>query len=200
MSVKATNWAWNQTLKPTALLVLLRLADFAGQDGRCYASYFRLTTDVNVSKNTIIKALKELQEWGYITKIKNKRENQANATNSFILNIHIPDIDLASAETEQGLVQTVEPALVQTVEPAKKLTLKQKKEKKKKKIEPKAPQVPLEQHDKRWMAHAGTLEQEPRIPTPTDNHPHNKGCRCQFCSINRCWHVHQSNTKQQGHG
>ena len=126
MSVKATNWAWNQTLKPTALLVLLRLADFAGQDGRCYASYFRLTTDVNVSKNTIIKALKELQEWGYITKIKNKRENQANATNSFILNIHIPDIDLASAETEQGLVQTVEPALVQTVEPAKKLTLKQK--------------------------------------------------------------------------
>ena len=71
MSVKASNWAWNQTLKPTPKLTLMRLADFADQNGRCYASYKKLTDDVGVSKNTIIKALDELVEDGLLTKSEN---------------------------------------------------------------------------------------------------------------------------------
>lgn len=187
MSVKASNWAWNQDLKPTAKLVLMRLADFAGQDGKCYASYFRLTTDVCVSKNTIIKALKELEEWGYITKIRNKRENQANATNSFILNIHIPHIDFASAVSEQANNVETEQALVQTVEPAKKLTIKQKKEKKKKNTAAKAYATPnynytMTNKERYWIPMYKQQTYEPHVP-----HGHETNCNCNYCQHNDLW-------------
>ena len=99
------------------------------------------------------------------------------------------DVVDPSAETEQGVVQLGEQGMVQTVEPPYELTLKQKKEKKKKKTET-TPQVSLEEHDKRWMAHAGTLQHEPKIPK-RDGLEHRTGCLCMDCSINRCWHRHQ---------
>jgi len=200
MSVKAVNWAWNQDLKPTPMVVLQRLADFAGQDGKCYASYYRLTTDCNVSKNTIIKTLRELVEWGYITKIKNKHANQSNASNSFILNLHIPYIDFACSVSEPALVQAAEPALVQTVEPAKKLTIKQKKEKKKKKTSAKAFDPPIYSYtitnrERYWIPMYKQQTYEPHVPQG-----HKTNCNCNYCQHNRLWHEIHLNTKQQSSG
>lgn len=193
MSVKASNWAWDIPLKPTAKLVLLRLADFANEHGGCFASYDRLTSDVNVSKNTIIKALKDLEDAGYLTKTKNLRDNGGFSANSFVLNMFTQDVVPPSAETEQGGSAANEQALVQTGEQGKEHTLKQKKEKKKKKNRDLASQVfnieDATQQD--WHQYLFRLVTEPYKPN------HNEVCMCSPCRINKNWHKYRNNLKKE---
>lgn len=42
MSIDATRWAWTQQITPSQKIVLLSLADRAGEDGYCYPSMARL--------------------------------------------------------------------------------------------------------------------------------------------------------------
>ncbi len=191
MSVKASNWAWNQPLKPTPKLVLMRLADFAGQDGKCYASYSRLIQDVGVSKNTIRKSLDELIEQGFITKIRNVRQNMGYATSSFILNMETQDVVPPRSEIDQGGSSETDQGLGQTVDQGKELTLKQKKRKKEKKnLRPH--QISIQKHDKKWISAARTFSDEPYFGTVKT---HRDECRCLFCSTNRCWHIIHDNLK-----
>lgn len=193
MSIKASNWAWDQPLNGNTKLVLLRLADFAGETGECFASYDRLTSDVNVSKNTIIKALKDLEEEEYIKKIKNLRDNGGFAANSFVLNMFTQDVDFASSETEQGVVQHSEQGVVQTGEQGKELTLKQKKEKKKKKNKGLASQVFNIDgaNGKEWREYLDGMATEPYKPN------HGNGCGCNSCKINKFWHQRQDELKKE---
>jgi len=58
MSVAATQWAWQQALKPVAKLVLLALADRANDSGVCWPSVPRLVSDVGADRKTILAAIK----------------------------------------------------------------------------------------------------------------------------------------------
>jgi hypothetical protein len=65
MSVDATRWAWLQSeIKPTAKLVLLSLADRAGETHECYPSIKRLCEDTNLDRKTVIRSLKALCDCG----------------------------------------------------------------------------------------------------------------------------------------
>ena len=74
MSLDATNWAWKLQLnekpggsrKPLKRLLLLSLADRAGEDHCCYPSMARLEKDTGLERKTVLKIIAELLEEGLI--------------------------------------------------------------------------------------------------------------------------------------
>lgn len=74
MSLDATIWAWKTELKerkggcrkPLKRLVLLSLADRAGEDHVCYPSMKRLEVDTQIERKTVLKIIAELVEDGLI--------------------------------------------------------------------------------------------------------------------------------------
>ena len=66
MSIDATRWAWQQTLKPTQKLVLLSLADRADEKSTCYPSTSRLEFDTGLNRKTIFKVVSELEKIGVL--------------------------------------------------------------------------------------------------------------------------------------
>lgn len=63
MSIDATNWAWKQSLEAKHKIVLLSLADRAGENHEAYPSLTRLMQDTGISRRqTLIKILDELEK------------------------------------------------------------------------------------------------------------------------------------------
>lgn len=70
MSLDATNWAWRVELNekkggcrmPLKRLILLSLADRAGEDHCCYPSMQRLEKDTGLERKTVLKIIAELLE------------------------------------------------------------------------------------------------------------------------------------------
>lgn len=70
MSLTATRWAWKvQGLRPLHKLVLLALADRAGEDGEVWPSQELLTADTCINAKTTWQALKALKAAGLIEDI-----------------------------------------------------------------------------------------------------------------------------------
>ena len=58
MSLVATRWAWSlRGLRPAQKLVLLSLADRAGEDGVCWPSIPRLARDTGLNEKTVRAAI-----------------------------------------------------------------------------------------------------------------------------------------------
>ena len=67
MSVDATRWAWSAPVKSsTQRLVLLSLADRAGEYHTCFPSVARITKDTHLNRKTIMKVISELCELGLV--------------------------------------------------------------------------------------------------------------------------------------
>lgn len=68
MSIDAMQWAWKQPVKSSLKIVLLSLADRAGENHDCYPSIGRLSVDCSLSRSSVIRALNMLEQLGYIQK------------------------------------------------------------------------------------------------------------------------------------
>ena len=76
MSVDATRWAWDAPVKSSAQrLILLSLADRAGEDHTCYPSNKRLADDTVLNLKTVQKAVNELIEMGLISDTGERKGN-----------------------------------------------------------------------------------------------------------------------------
>ena len=74
MSVAATTWVWNSSKSEGAdRLVLLALADFADESGRCFGSWGTMQRKTRLSKSTIARSLKRLEESGELKLIEASR-------------------------------------------------------------------------------------------------------------------------------
>ena len=63
MSLDATIWAWRAEVdSSTQRLILLSLADRAGEDHKCYPSIIRMVKDTKMNRKTIIKVLDDLEK------------------------------------------------------------------------------------------------------------------------------------------
>lgn len=63
MSLDATIWAWRAEVESsTQRLILLSLADRAGEDHKCYPSIMRMVKDTKMNRKTIIKVLDDLEQ------------------------------------------------------------------------------------------------------------------------------------------
>lgn len=68
MSIDATNWAWNAPVKTSPQrVILLSLADRAGEDHKCYPSNKRIAKDTVLNIKTVQKVVNELIELGLIS-------------------------------------------------------------------------------------------------------------------------------------
>jgi hypothetical protein len=71
MSVAATTWVWGDSKAQGAdLLVLLALADYADEHGNCYASWAKLQSKTRLSRSTVIRSLRRLQESEQLEEMK----------------------------------------------------------------------------------------------------------------------------------
>lgn len=69
MSISAMAWALKQNVgSPTRKLVLLAIANYADENGKCWPSQERLCQDTELGERTIRDALKGLEADGYITR------------------------------------------------------------------------------------------------------------------------------------
>jgi hypothetical protein len=67
MSVDATRWAWvQQGLKCTEKMVLLSLADRAGESHECWPSIARLEADTCLDRKTVMSVIFRLEERGLL--------------------------------------------------------------------------------------------------------------------------------------
>lgn len=66
MSLDATRWAWIQDVRPTHKLVLLSLADRAGENNECHPSIARLEKDTGLYRETIMEAVAQLETLGLL--------------------------------------------------------------------------------------------------------------------------------------
>lgn len=74
MSVKATTWAWYGSKADGAdLLVLLALADFADESGRCFGSWGTMQKKTKLARSTIARCIKRLEASGELTAIEGAR-------------------------------------------------------------------------------------------------------------------------------
>ena len=92
MSLDATVWAWKTrqkqkvggALKPLKKLVLLSLADRAGETHECYPSVARLVEDTEMDRKTVLKIIDELIEDGFIVDT-GKREGRTKQVKVYLL-------------------------------------------------------------------------------------------------------------------
>ncbi|MBQ2175577.1 MAG: helix-turn-helix domain-containing protein [Alphaproteobacteria bacterium] len=75
----------NKALSIQAKAVYAYLSSYAGKKGKCYPSYARMTTELNISQTSLTKYINELVECGYIHK------EQSKANGKFNRNIYILD-------------------------------------------------------------------------------------------------------------
>ena len=69
MSLNATLWAWSQNLTAPQKLILLSLADRAGENHEAWPSISRLELDTGLNRKTIMGHLQNLQDMGLITEV-----------------------------------------------------------------------------------------------------------------------------------
>ena len=90
MSVDATRWAWLAPVKSsTQRLVLLSLADRAGEYHTCFPSVARITKDTKLNRKTIMKVIGELIELGLVEDTGHKKGTTKQIIVYRLLGIHI---------------------------------------------------------------------------------------------------------------
>lgn len=76
MSLRAMSWAWEQETKSSGeRLVLLALADHAGEDGECWPHSARLGEKCGLDRKTVQRHLTALDERGVIEKVSRRKRN-----------------------------------------------------------------------------------------------------------------------------
>lgn len=85
MSVQLIAWAFAQkTGSPTRKAVLLALANRANHDsGLCCPSIDRLAKETDLSRRSVFRALADLEEAGFIQRVRRQRENGSDTSNEY---------------------------------------------------------------------------------------------------------------------
>jgi DNA-binding transcriptional regulator YhcF (GntR family) len=98
MSLDATVWAWNQQVKSTQKLVLLSLADRAGENHDCWPSIDRLVENTGLNRKTVIKVIKEMVDLGLI----HSQKKAFGRSNTYTL-IGVSEHTRSSHKVSQGI-------------------------------------------------------------------------------------------------
>ena len=98
MSLDATVWAWNQKVTSTQKLVLLSLADRAGENHDCWPSIGRIVENTGLNRKTVIKVIKEMVDLGLI----HSQKKAFGRSNTYTL-IGITEHTRSSHKVSQGI-------------------------------------------------------------------------------------------------
>ena len=85
--VKIPNTAYDLHLSPIEFYVLCYLLKCRNSvTGKCFPSYNRIVSDCRISRSSVVKAVKQLEEKGVITVTRNYRR-QVMRSNSYEINL-----------------------------------------------------------------------------------------------------------------
>lgn len=104
MSLKALQWAWMQDLKHSSKIILLALADYASDQGQCFASTKHLAQKCGMARSSICSQLRVLQEKKLLTSIKQHSARGYRQANRYQLSLS-PDSVRQSPAVGQGGVR-----------------------------------------------------------------------------------------------
>lgn len=99
MSTEATIWAWKQNVPTSQKIVLLSMADRAGEDFRCWPSIKRLCLDTGLSERTVQQAVCDLEKHGLIR----RDMRSGRATIYFLIGVQRREDTPANAAPPQNL-------------------------------------------------------------------------------------------------
>jgi hypothetical protein len=113
MSLEATKSAWKLKLKSSQKLVILSLADRADSNNFCFPSIARLTEDTCLNRKTVLEAIKNLEDLGYIT-----IEKGLGKGNKYTLILDNPVPKVTPVPKTAPVPKTVLPPVPETVLPS----------------------------------------------------------------------------------
>lgn len=122
MSIQAVGWVLDQDIPDSASkLVLISIANaLNGKTGKCCPSLDLLAHESSVSRSTVIRKLKKLEEEGWIDVSQTYTSEGRQTSNSYAINYN-PHSSQAGGEgvtvTPSGGVTAMEPSGVSTVTP-----------------------------------------------------------------------------------
>lgn len=100
----------------TRKLILLKLADNAGDDGRCFPSYQNIADYCEVSRRSAMRHVAQLVDDGYL-EIEHRTTDKGNSSNIFKLILPSDNLSPPSDTDDTTLVTPVTPPLVTPVSP-----------------------------------------------------------------------------------
>ena len=90
MSVSAITWAFGlDGINPARKFVLVTLANYADEDDSCFPGQEKLARDVGTSVSTIRRALKELEDGGYIVRERRYRSDGYRSSDRYYLQVNM---------------------------------------------------------------------------------------------------------------
>ena len=106
MSISAINWAFQQkTGSPASKLVLIKLADNANDEGRCYPSLAYIAKHCEMHRATVIRHISALSERGFVD-VEHRSVEGAKIPNVYHLKMQplVADCDQGSRTLRPGVV------------------------------------------------------------------------------------------------
>lgn len=76
---------YQEDLSARAKLVYMYLKDRANKEGQCWPVIRTIGKDIGLSRSTVKRALKELEQRSFLVKRSRKRENNGNTSNLYFL-------------------------------------------------------------------------------------------------------------------
>ncbi len=93
MSLDAMTWAFKQDLPCAQKFVLVALADHANVSGKCWPSQKLLAQKCGLTRPGVNRILRDLDASGHVTKSTRKREDGANSSCNYQLNMEPTEAD-----------------------------------------------------------------------------------------------------------
>ncbi len=88
-----------KTLKANEKLVAWALQEYADKQGICFPSLQRIADDIGISKSTVIRSLKVLEEQGFI-----KRHYRKDQSNVYELDYSVDKYQSSRCQRDTGVV------------------------------------------------------------------------------------------------
>lgn len=110
MSYKALNWAWEADLPTSQKFVLVALADMADEHESCYPGQERLARMVGGSVSTVRRAVKALEDAGYIGRQQRRGADGMRTSDRYRLNVNRSIWPVASPVNDDELTGQMVPS------------------------------------------------------------------------------------------
>lgn len=106
MSIQAVGWALSRDISPSsAKFVLVAIANYADENGRCWPSQQRLANDTSLTERSIRSAIIALEELGYVKRVERRRQDGSRAADL----IEIIGMNSQPEKSSGGLENASEP-------------------------------------------------------------------------------------------
>lgn len=87
MSNRALTWAFSTPLPTSPKFVLVVLADLADEADSCFPGQGRIAASTGCSISTVRRALKDLEDGGYIERVRRHREGGFRTSDRYVLRV-----------------------------------------------------------------------------------------------------------------